>query len=1342
MVIKTSALEDRHPDQNKIPWLAGQDWLRFMAAVVDIAEQKIVLKTIGAEAPLQVDHTGHLVVAVDDFPSTGWPQGKVATRDDYAGVLWATGKAYTATAETDVASQCTHIYNPEDDPINNYKGEFLDMVPCVVPGDYWQYSMDNHQVYVRHHLSPRTTRFHPQDSVDGPEPRELQPLRVTFKDGFNTPFVDIWDDKVNEPPWTGFTIFVGVGCDPKTRLDNIHKPHSQEGVHVQLGHTRVRVHPKSLKPHVSKRLNRSMDVSLKPPDLPMNRAEKVFKPKDVEFPFLRTSGSSETQRNEKVIPETPRFGAGQMEADGAQPPEVPGGDGALRHCQQGRSGDQVPFSSTDGLCGGDHPAGDGPGSGLATEFATGINTGEGTDSTCRQHELPHTAREVPPSGGTWKALWERTWQVPGMRQLWQRLEGPGLPGAHHPGEGDDVQDLRGITRTTRRQGDEGSAHSTGFFYKILCLLIFLTTNVYGYGSGLRDQHYSIDEHYATTTDQGEGQGRAHPGRGEPTLGGGRRGDEFRGRSCEEDYVNEPFFTKQKLKAGQKKRMQSNAHEALNNSKLHRRLVQQRLQNGKWPRRHFKFDFIEIFGGTSMVSIRGATLWRMKVLQPIDIRFGIDLRKRAMRRWLLKLLQKTNPRLAMVEYPCTVWSILQSNVNYLGREEELKQLREADRPFLRLTEDIFESQTRRKAHAIAENPATAQSQKEPEILRLREKFFETTACLCMYGLTGKNGLPMQKRVRFIATHRYFVEDLDRQCDGSHPHEKVEGQNTKASACYPPDLADTICRSYWRIVEEEVYGTFTYAEPKPIHKTAWFVDVDKQEDKWRPLLAEAEEVLARKVQGSIFVAPDSELYKKICDLVPWQVMNIQIAHLPKAKRLRPGLEDCHRASVMLLNDNSITIETEYLKTAQAPRERFVTPVRVAIFGLGYAPGEPAAPAPMAEREKQVVFAPEEEALLPAEEHDKVVVRQAYGETWFTGPPLTNKQKKLAPTIVKLHKNLGHPSQPDLTRALVQAGHVETEAIELSRRLKCAVCERSRRPKTPRPTSFKIIGSFNSKLCMDFVYVADINGDNFQFLHILEPNGSFNVFYPCPTREPGAVYDLFTLLWASWAGFPQRLWVDKDGAFEGEFLEKLRAMGTVIDNPPAEAHWQAGEVEAYNRAFKDTSRKLIDEMALIGERDMRTMACAVAAAMNDRIRSSGCSAYQWVFGKSPQIPDDILSPDGKFEALQAMELDDELRKRARIRALADEKIAAYRLNEAVRTAILRKSHPIKENYQPGDLIAFWREAKYKQGKKGQKGKRIPASWYRGIVIGPHKGDDTTKQNNFWVTSNGRCVVWRRNR
>ncbi|CAK9108784.1 Retrovirus-related Pol polyprotein from transposon RE2 (Retro element 2) (AtRE2) [Includes: Protease RE2, partial [Durusdinium trenchii] len=551
--------------------------------------------------------------------------------------------------------------------------------------------------------------------------------------------------------------------------------------------------------------------------------------------------------------------------------------------------------------------------------------------------------------------------------------------------------------------------------------------------------------------------------------------------------------------------------------------------------------------------------------------------------------------------------------------------------------------------------------------------------------------MMKRVRFIATHSYFIEELDAQCDGSHQHEPVQGSNTAASACYPPFLADAICRAFWRVVEQEDFGTQTFNEEEN-YKTAWFVDADKSEDKWRPLFEEAMEVLGRKNQGSIFVPPDSPLYAKISALVPWQIMNIQLAHLPKAKRVRPGLEECHRCSVLLHADDSLTAE----------------------------------PAPQQEPLRQSV-----QADPTVDLESPILTKQS------VGPPLNNKQKKLAPILAKLHKNLGHPSQADLTRALIQDGTVEPDAIELSRRLRCATCERTKKPGIPRPTSFKVIGSFNSKLCLDFVYAPDANKDNFAFLHILEPNGSFNVFWPCPTREPGQIFDLVTLLWCSWAGFPKELWIDQDGAFQGEFAERMRNMGVNIDCPPAEAHWQVGQIEAYNRAFQHVASKLVDALNLAGERDMRTLACAVCAAMNDRIRSAGCSAYQWVFGKSPVLPQDILSPDGKFEALQAMELDDELKKRARTRALADEKLSAYRLNEAVRTAILRKSHPAKELYHPGELVAFWREAKYRQGKKGQKGKRIPASWYRGTIIGPHKGDSSVKQSNYWVASGGRCVL-----
>ena len=142
---------------------------------------------------------------------------------------------------------------------------------------------------------------------------------------------------------------------------------------------------------------------------------------------------------------------------------------------------------------------------------------------------------------------------------------------------------------------------------------------------------------------------------------------------------------------------------------------------------------------------------------------------------------------------------------------------------------------------------------------------------------------------------------------------------------------------------------------------------------------------------------------------------------------------------------------------------------------------------------------------------------GEIWFVGPPFRPKKKILAKSLARLHRNLGHPRQEDFTRALSMNPKMEAEAVTLSRRMKCATCERTRRPLPPRPTSLKMIGPFNS----DFVHVHDAAGDGHLFLHILEPNASYNVFYPVKSRKPEHVYEVLCDCWASWAGFPITSW-----------------------------------------------------------------------------------------------------------------------------------------------------------------------------------------------------------------------------
>jgi hypothetical protein len=90
------------------------------------------------------------------------------------------------------------------------------------------------------------------------------------------------------------------------------------------------------------------------------------------------------------------------------------------------------------------------------------------------------------------------------------------------------------------------------------------------------------------------------------------------------------------------------------------------------------------------------------------------------------------------------------------------------------------------------------------------------------------------------------------------------------------------------------------------------------------------------------------------------------------------------------------------------------------------------------------------------------------------------------------------------------------------------------------------------------------------------------------------------------------------------------------------QNGEVEAFNRAFRFTAERLIDEKQLVGYHDMKQLGIIVAAAMNDKVRTCGGSAIMWLFGKSPQMPYDLLDREGQVEALQGRGPDEELRLR----------------------------------------------------------------------------------------------------
>ena len=538
--------------------------------------------------------------------------------------------------------------------------------------------------------------------------------------------------------------------------------------------------------------------------------------------------------------------------------------------------------------------------------------------------------------------------------------------------------------------------------------------------------------------------------------------------------------------------------------------------------------------------------------------------------------------------------------------------------------------------------------------------------------------------------------------------------------PDGVVDNILSLFekedWRLNPDD----YDFAEMEvPSVKGVYFVDLVQDTEKWRPLLDQGMEMLAAKATNSIFVNLESSLAKSIGPLAPnWEILNIQVAYLPKAKRVRAECgADVHRATVGLTTNGDIMIETEYMSDCQAPRERFVSPIKVAFFIFGRPPGEPKNSTPAAVREgRQEV--PQD---APAAAGDPPPRREdvGNGELYFAGPPLTVQQRAVAPIVARLHKNLGHPSNVDLVRLLNQHGGSQ-EAVDLARRLRCAPCLRTVRPKSPRPARIPTTGPFNSCIALDFVYLHDCSGQVFQNLSILDLSGGLHIVFPSPSRESVQVLELLQTAWFSWAGVPDAVYCDRDGAFAGSVVDWLERHGCDVSKIPAEAHWQAGKIESNHKVFKYITSRVVDDEQLEGPEAMRDLAIIASQSKNARVRSSGMSAYQWTFGRNPSIPDSLLDAGARSIVLENLDADQELRRRQHIRAKAEIALVEYDTSESLRRAFNRRSHPDRGTYQPGEKIAFFRERK--------KGKL--ARWVVGTVVGPDR-------DNYWVSSSGQLLL-----
>ena len=148
------------------------------------------------------------------------------------------------------------------------------------------------------------------------------------------------------------------------------------------------------------------------------------------------------------------------------------------------------------------------------------------------------------------------------------------------------------------------------------------------------------------------------------------------------------------------------------------MIRGQESHGLWWQRHSggsRPDIVEFWGGHMEISYQ-ATRQGWYGMQPYDLMYGVDLRDPAERARALDDLDRWQPRLAICEFPCRLWTTL-TNLNYKGPEGKarLEELREKERVFLEFTEEVFRRQMARGDEALLEQPLRSAARREDPIV---------------------------------------------------------------------------------------------------------------------------------------------------------------------------------------------------------------------------------------------------------------------------------------------------------------------------------------------------------------------------------------------------------------------------------------------------------------------------------------------------------------------------------------------------------------------------------------------------------------------------------------------------
>ena len=274
--------------------------------------------------------------------------------------------------------------------------------------------------------------------------------------------------------------------------------------------------------------------------------------------------------------------------------------------------------------------------------------------------------------------------------------------------------------------------------------------------------------------------------------------------------------------------------------------------------------------------------------------------------------------------------------------------------------------------------------------------------------------------------------------------IEGALTRPSQEYPDELVDTILTYMKKIIHRlEPHGFALHHVPPVAQPVADLAEWDE--------VVHVSKTSKEPVRDHSTSTLLQTWGRRFSDLARMNAARIPCAYIPTTRRIPTALafddEITSRAALLEYSNCRRVLEVDNILELQLPKQKFDSPVTVAIFIGTLRGGPPAMPT-----------ATDEDAKLPLADMPTDIN--------FPGLPFGHGVNvDTRGTVARLHLNLGHPSPQELIRMIAYYGGAPSAIITCVQHLdlKCSTCERLKSPQQPRPATMPkfIAGQFGDEV-----------------------------------------------------------------------------------------------------------------------------------------------------------------------------------------------------------------------------------------------------------------------------------------